>query len=244
GTRLINEYGPTETVVGCCIHDASPHDLADGVVPIGRPIANTELYVLDPGLQPVPVGAVGELYIGGAQLGRGYLRRPELTAERFVPHPFAVQPGERLYRTGDLARYRPDGTLDFLGRIDTQVKLRGFRIELGEIEAVLAQHPSVRDAACVVRADHGDDRRLVAYVVSDGDAPDGNLLDDAALDEIKRFLRDRLPDYMVPAAIVALDALPLTDNGKLDRRALPAPGERAGLGPAAASFMPPRTAVE
>ncbi|HWU91137.1 MAG TPA: amino acid adenylation domain-containing protein, partial [Kofleriaceae bacterium] len=238
-TRLFNEYGPTETVVGCCVHEATPADLADGVVPIGRPIANTDLFVLDADLNPVPVGAIGELYIGGAQLGRGYLRRPDLTAERFVPHPFALHPGQRLYRTGDLARYRPDGGLDFLGRIDTQVKLRGFRIELGEIEVVLAQHPRVRDAVAVVHQDPGGDRRLVAYVVSDADDA---ALDDAALTEIRDFLRDRLPAYMVPATMVALDALPLTSHGKVDRRALPAPG--SDRPPLALPFAAPTSAIE
>ncbi|HVG59538.1 MAG TPA: amino acid adenylation domain-containing protein [Hyalangium sp.] len=213
--RLINEYGPTETVVGCCIYEV-PRDFAGASsVPIGRPIAGTELYVLDERMEPVPLGVPGELYIGGAGLARGYQNRPELTAERFVPHPFSQEPGARLYRTGDLARYLADGNLEFLGRIDLQIKVRGFRIELGEIEAVLASHPSVREAA-VTAPDMGGGRALVAYVVPvEGSALDGS--------ELREFLASKLPDYMVPARWSFLPALPLTPNGKVDRRALPAP---------------------
>jgi amino acid adenylation domain-containing protein len=166
-TRFINEYGPTETVVGCCVYEVPPQTSISGAVPIGRAIANTQLYVLDPYLKPVPIGVPGELYIGGAGVARGYLNRPELTAEKFIPNPFSDEPGARLYKTGDLARYLPDGNLEYLDRIDNQVKIRSFRIELGEIEAVLTQHPAVRESAVTVREDNPDDKRLVGYVVPD-----------------------------------------------------------------------------
>jgi amino acid adenylation domain-containing protein/non-ribosomal peptide synthase protein (TIGR01720 family) len=215
GVALANEYGPTEGTVwsSACFLTAGPG--ASPVVPIGRPVANVRLYRLDRGMRPVPAGIHGELWIGGGLLARGYLGRPELTAERFLPDPFAGTPGARLYRTGDRVRALPDGALDFLGRIDHQVKVRGFRIELGEIEAALAALPGVRQAAAVVREDAPGDRRLVAYVA--GDATLGTP------DELRAALRERLPDYMVPAALVALPALPLTANGKVDRKALPAP---------------------
>ncbi|MBZ4423048.1 non-ribosomal peptide synthase/polyketide synthase, partial [Myxococcus sp. RHST-1-4] len=216
-TRLINEYGPTETVVGCVIHEVSAGEPDAGSVSIGRPIANTRLYVLDARLQPVPVGVPGELYVGGDGVGRGYLGRPTLTAERFIPDAFSTTPGARMYRTGDRVVYRADGRLDYLGRLDSQVKLRGFRIELGEIETVLAEHPSVREAAVVLREDTPGARRLVAYVSGEesAEAPSAETL--------QSFLRGRLPEHMVPAAFVVLDALPLTPNGKVDRQALPAP---------------------
>jgi amino acid adenylation domain-containing protein len=216
-TALVNEYGPTETVVGCCVHTVCAADDASGSIPIGRPIANTQLYVLDEDLRPVPVGAVGELHIGGAGVARGYHRRPELTAEKFVPDPFGGEPGARLYRTGDLARYRPDGTLEFLGRIDHQVKVRGYRIELGEIEVELAEHPSVREVAVVARPGADGEKALVAYVVL---RPGEAVL---TTPQMREFLKEKLPAYMIPAAVVALEALPLTANGKLDREALPAP---------------------
>ncbi|HEY0737078.1 MAG TPA: amino acid adenylation domain-containing protein, partial [Herpetosiphonaceae bacterium] len=166
-TRLINEYGPTETVVGCCVYEVPPTGDVDSVIPIGRPIANTQLYILDRHLNPVPLGVAGELYIGGDGVGRGYLNRPDLTAEKFIADPFSTRPGARLYRTGDLARYQPDGTIDFLGRIDHQVKVRGFRIELGEIEGVLSEHPAVGEVVVVAREDTPCDTRLVAYVVEE-----------------------------------------------------------------------------
>ncbi|HKV10754.1 MAG TPA: amino acid adenylation domain-containing protein, partial [Thermoanaerobaculia bacterium] len=236
-TRLINEYGPTESTVGCSVYEVAPGDGAAGPVPIGRPIANTRLYVVGPGLRAVPAGAPGELWIGGQGLARGYLGRPELTADRFVPDPFAAEtgrPGERLYRTGDRVRLRADGELEFLGRIDGQLKIRGFRVEPGEIEAALGAHPKVRECVVMARED-GDSRRLVAYLVprSRDEKPGAS--------ELRPFLEARLPDYMVPAAFVRLDTLPLTPNGKVDRRALPDPGllEREET-----PYTPPRTPAE
>ncbi|HEX8191018.1 MAG TPA: non-ribosomal peptide synthase/polyketide synthase [Pyrinomonadaceae bacterium] len=233
--RVVNEYGPTETVVGCCVYEVPAGAEPKGAVPIGRPIANTRLYVLDRRLQPVPVGVAGELYIAGDGVSRGYLNRPGLTAETFLPDPFADTPGARMYRSGDGARFRGDGTLDFLGRLDDQVKVRGYRVELGEVEAALRRHTSVREAAAALRKGTGGDVALVAYVVGeDGAAPDSATL--------RAFLKDKLPEYMIPSAFVALDALPLTSNGKVNRRALPAP-ERAGQ-PAGDAYVAPRTQAE
>jgi amino acid adenylation domain-containing protein len=216
GRRFFNAYGPTEgtvcATVGQCVDEQRRPS-------IGRPVANTQIYLLDRHLQPVPVAGPGQLCIGGASLARGYLHRPDITAEKFIPHPFSQKPGARLYQTGDLARYRPDGQIEFLGRIDHQVKIRGFRIELGEIEAVLGQHAGVREARVLAREDVPGDQRLVAYVVADPDPA-------VPIDELRRFLRERLPEYMVPSAFVMVDALPLTPNGKLDRQALPAPGQK------------------
>ncbi|MGZ3459985.1 MAG: amino acid adenylation domain-containing protein, partial [Archangium sp.] len=233
-TRIINEYGPTETVVGCSIFEVGPETRLESAVPIGRPIANTRLYVLDAHLVPVQVGVTGELYIGGAGVARGYSQRPELTAERFVPDPFASTPGQRLYRTGDLVRWRADGQLEYVGRIDEQVKLRGFRIELGEIEAVLAEHKAVREVAVTVREDGGD-RKLVAYVVPHDVAPEPL--------ELRHWLLKRLPEHMVPSVFVALDALPLTPNGKVDRRALLAL-EANMVATGSVAYVAPRTPVE
>jgi amino acid adenylation domain-containing protein/non-ribosomal peptide synthase protein (TIGR01720 family) len=218
--RLINEYGPTEAVVGCCVYEVPPGRLPEGQIPIGRPIPGTRLYVLDERLAPFPAGVAGELYIGGDGLARGYLDRPALTAERFVPDPFGDRPGGRLYRTGDLVRHRPDGNLEFLGRVDHQVKVRGFRIEPGEIEAALLRCAGVREAVVAAREDAPGSRRLVAYVVSDVMSEPGAPAPQARLRET---LQASLPAHMIPAAFVALDALPLTANGKVDRRALPAP---------------------
>jgi amino acid adenylation domain-containing protein len=225
-TRLINEYGPTETVVGCCVHEVGAGAPDAGPVPIGRPIANTRLYVLDERLEPVPAGQPGELCIAGAGLARGYLGQPEATAERFLPDPFAAAPGARLYRSGDLVRASIGagadgearcGALVFLGRTDRQVKVRGHRIELGECEAVLGRHPRVAACAVEVREDAPGDRRLVAYVVPRASPCPAN-------DELLGWLRRQLPESMMPLAFVPLGALPLTPNGKLDRTALPAPG--------------------
>ena len=213
-TAIFNEYGPTETVVGCSVYKISPDDPRVGPVPIGKPIANTQLYVLDRHREPVPIGVIGELYIGGDGVARGYWKRPELTAERFVEDPFG-QPGQRLYRTGDLARYRADGNLDFLGRSDGQVKIRGYRVELAEVEAAMREHPSVREAAVALQEKPGE-QRLVGYVVSRAGMP-------SSPEAVRRHLIDRLPAFMVPSVVVGLDRLPVTDNGKLDRRALPSP---------------------
>jgi len=232
GAILWNLYGPTEATVAAtawrCEH-SSPHQ----TIPIGRPLANTQVYLLDAQRQPVPMGLPGELYIGGACLARGYLHRPALTAEKFIPHPFSV--GARLYKTGDLVRYRADGNLEFLGRKDQQVKVRGFRIELGEIEAVLAQHSDVREAVVVAREDDTGDKYLAAYLLATSQAlPDRNAL--------HTFLQAKLPDYMIPAVFVTLETLPLTPNGKLDYRALPVP-ERTGVTPAQ-RFVAPRNRLE
>jgi acyl-coenzyme A synthetase/AMP-(fatty) acid ligase len=212
--RLLNEYGPTETVVGCSLYELPADRPAEGRIPFGKPIQNLTHYVLDARMQPVPVGVAGELYIGGVGVARGYLGRPGLTAEKFVPDPFAPEPGARFYRTGDRVRWLPDGNLEFLGRIDFQVKVRGYRIELGEIEERLKDHPAVRHAAVLIREDTPGDTRLVAYWVGDGPAD---------VETLRAHLGERLPAYMVPAAYVRLDELPLGRTGKLDRKALPAP---------------------
>ncbi|MCN9243774.1 amino acid adenylation domain-containing protein [Streptomyces sp. RY43-2] len=229
--ELHNLYGPTEAAVDvtawACRRDGDTRP-----VPIGHAIANTQMYVLDPALRPVPRGVAGELCIGGRNLARGYLDRPELTAERFVPHPFDPDPGARIYRTGDLARFRDDGAIEYLGRLDHQVKLRGLRIELGEIEQVLAAHPAVREAVVTARG-QGGDTRLVAYLTADEPPTAGELI---------THLKERLPDYMVPAAFVPLPAFPLSPNGKVDRAALPAPElSRPEL---AVPYLAPRDRVE
>jgi surfactin family lipopeptide synthetase A len=256
---MMNAYGPTE-----CSDDVTHYALtsapaADVVnLPIGRPIANTQLYIFNALLQPVPIGVAGELYVGGVGVGRGYLNNPELTQLAFIAHPFAES--GRLYKTGDKARYLPDGNIEYLDRIDYQVKVRGFRIELGEIESVLAQHPQVREAVAIVREDRPGDRRLVAYVVSGthpeashpvatrhpseegiyacGGSEDGNL-SACSVQELRDFLKRKLPEYMVPAAVVMLEAIPLTPNGKVDRKALPVPDLQIG-----SDYVPPSTPTQ
>jgi amino acid adenylation domain-containing protein len=212
--QVWNMYGPTETTIWSAVYRVTGQD--EKLVPIGKPIANTTFHILDGQRQPVAVGDEGELHIGGEGLARGYFERPELTAEKFVSDPFRSSPGARMYRTGDLARYRPDGNVEFLGRLDHQVKIRGFRIELGEIESVLEQHPAVRQVVVVAREDTPGDKRLVAYVVPETEravTPGG----------LRSHARKQLPDYMTPSAFVQLATLPLTPNGKVDRKALPAP---------------------
>ncbi len=226
--KLMNMYGPTETTIWSAVHEV---DTVDGIVPLGRPLVNQEIYILDGRQQPVPVGVPGELVIGGQGVVRGYLHRPELTNERFIPHPFKGAAGGRVYRTGDLARLRADGTVEFLGRFDHQVKVRGYRIELGEIEAAILSHPSVRETVVVAREDTPGDVRIVAYVTPNGaEKPCPNALKD--------HLRIGLPDFMVPAHFVTLAALPQTPNGKIDRKALPAP-ETGPSAAVAAEFVAP-----
>ncbi len=231
GAALWNLYGPTETTIWSA---AARVEAGDRPVTIGRPIANTQLYVLDDRLRPVPVGIPGELHIGGDGVARGYWGRPELTAEKFVADPFQQDPGARLYKTGDLVRHRPDGTLEFLGRRDTQVKARGFRIETAEVEHHLKQHPGVTECVVVAREDRPGDRRLVAYLVAAAPAPGAG--------ELRRLLSAKLPSYMVPSAFVPLERLPLTPNGNVDRAALPAPGRVESGGPR--PVVPPRDETE
>jgi acyl-coenzyme A synthetase/AMP-(fatty) acid ligase/acyl carrier protein len=234
GVELHNLYGPTEAAVDVTFWRCAPEAPR---VPIGRPVSNTRIHLLDREMQPVPQGVAGELYIAGVQLARGYHGRPELTAERFVPAP-AGEPGARLYRTGDLARWLADGAIDYLGRVDFQVKVRGFRIELGEIESALAEHPGVREAAVLARADGAPgDLRLVAYVVPAG--PAGNTEPEAPA--LRAFLKDRLPEYMIPAHFLVLEALPLTPSGKVDRKSLPAPD---GPRRSETELVPPQGPVE
>ncbi|HEV2733750.1 MAG TPA: non-ribosomal peptide synthetase, partial [Longimicrobiaceae bacterium] len=229
--RVLNLYGPSEDTTYSTWAEVERG--GDAAPPIGRVLPNSRAYVLDPRLQPVPRGVRGELYLAGDGLARGYLDRPELTAERWLPDPFGGA-GERMYRTGDLGRLRRDGQLEYAGRADQQVKVRGFRIEPGEIETLLRSHPGVREVVVVAREDAPGDRRLVGYVVPAADAAPGEA-------ELRGWLRERLPEHMVPASLVALEALPLTPNGKLDRAALPAP-EAVGAG--AREYVAPRGPVE
>jgi len=231
--ELHNLYGPTEYSIDAACWPSQPGTF-ERTVPIGRALSNTQLYVLDQNYNPVAVGVTGELFIGGSGLARAYLNRPELTAERFIPHCFSTEPGARLYRPGDLVRYLPDGNLEFVGRVDHQVKVRGFRIELGEIEAVLGRHPQVREALVVAREDgQNGDKRLVAYIV-------GEL--EAATSELRAFLKLSLPEYMIPAAFVVLEKLPLLSNGKVDRKRLP---ELQSSRPSLAdNYAPPTTEAE
>jgi amino acid adenylation domain-containing protein len=235
--RLLQAYGPTETTIASTIFEIAPRT-PDGAsllrVPIGRPIPNTTVYILDHGGRPTAVGVPGELCIGGTYLARGYLNRPDQTAQKFVPNPFDGQPGARLYRTGDLARYLPDGNIEFQGRADDQVKIRGFRVELGEIEAALNQHPALREAALVINADERGDKHLVAYVVALSKQTPTHF-------ELRNYLKERLPAYMLPSAFVTLDELPLSPSGKVNRNALPAPEiERLNE----VDFVAPSTPIE
>ncbi|MGC2062519.1 MAG: amino acid adenylation domain-containing protein [Thermodesulfovibrionales bacterium] len=228
--KVYDLYGPSETTTYSIFTLRQPN----GPCIIGRPLANTQIYLLDAEKHPAPIAVPGELYIGGDGIARGYLNRPELTAERFIPDPFSRVPGARLYRTGDLARYLPDGNIEFLGRIDHQVKIRGFRIELGEIETMLRSHAGVKDAVVAAREDGSGEKRLVAYVVP--------AEEHGPIDELRRFLIERLPDYMVPSAFVIMEALPLMPNGKMDRKALPDPAHtRPEIKEA---YVAPRTPAE
>jgi amino acid adenylation domain-containing protein len=257
--RLTNMFGQTETAGIVAVYPLSSQDDIEPLVPIGRPIANTQVYLLDAHLRPTPIGVPGELCVGGMDLGRGYLHHPELTAQKFVPHPYSADPGARLYKTGDLARYRPDGTMAFLGRIDHQIKIRGVRIEPGEIEAALSQHPAVAAAVVVAREETSGDKRLVAYVVPrterepDTESPSAQhhtvpqeavalptpLLSVSGLQD---FLKDKLSAYMAPAAFVMLASVPRTPNGKVDRQALPAPDQARRV--RAKTFVAPRNPIE
>ncbi|GHO45002.1 hypothetical protein KSX_31650 [Ktedonospora formicarum] len=249
--ELHNLYGPTEAAIDVTAW-ACQRDNRDSIVPIGRPIANTQIYILDEAQQPVPVNVVGELYIGGVGVARGYHQRPELTRERFIDDPFSKREGARLFRTGDLARFRPDGAIEFLGRIDNQVKIRGFRIELEEIEVTLSQHERIKEVIVIAREDMPGNKRLVAYLVPDTltnqipSVSDSPVLSPQEvglpLEELRAYLGQHLPSYMVPSAFLFLKSLPLTPNGKVDRKALPAPdSERPEL---EAQFVSPRTPVE
>lgn len=227
-----NLYGPTETTIWSTVLRVEAKQLSHALVPIGHPIANTQIYILDANLQPVPVGVLGELYIGGAGVARGYLNRPELTAERFIANPFSGS--SRLYKTGDLARYLHDGNIEYVSRIDHQVKIRGFRIELGEIENAIAAHPHVREAVVITRCDQSEEKQIVAYLTAQQEQPTPEILRD--------FLKQKLPSYMVPVAFVLLDALPLTPSGKVNRRALPKP--TASSFSQHNEFIPPRNDIE
>jgi amino acid adenylation domain-containing protein len=235
-TRLINAYGVSEATIDSSYFESAAVSLSvDGLVPIGRPFANTKIYILDSHLQPVPIGVAGELHIGGAGVARGYLNQPKLTEQKFIPNPFSNKLGDRLYKTGDLGRYLPDGTIEFLGRLDNQVKIRSFRIEVGEIEAELSQHPAVQQAVIVDREDRPGNKRLVAYFV-----PKQKQV--PTPDELRRFLKEKLPDFMLPSAFVHLDVLPLTANGKVNRQALPVP-DPSHMGNEV-TFVPPRNLTE
>ncbi|MBE7122189.1 non-ribosomal peptide synthetase [Bacillus cereus] len=230
--RLLHVYGPTENTTFTTWYLIQQVAEEATTIPIGSPISNTQIYVLDNCMQPVPIGVSGELYIGGDGLARGYWNRPELTKEKFVPNPFSEDPNSRLYKTGDLVRYLPDGNIEFLGRIDHQVKIRGFRIELGEIEEVLKQHEAIKEAVVIVREDIPGDKRLVGYVTSKDET--------ISVSAIQEFLKEKMPKYMVPSAIVCMDILPLTPNGKIDKSVLPKPNQREVL----SEYVPPRNEIE
>jgi amino acid adenylation domain-containing protein len=234
--RLVNTYGPTETTVATTMYDVKSEDEISRRqnVSIGRPIANTTAYILDELLNPVPIGVAGELHIGGAGMARGYINRPDLTAQKFITNPFSNRPNSQLYKTGDLVRYRADGNIEFLGRVDNQIKIRGFRVELEEIEHVLRQYAGVSDCVVVLREDHNNDHRLVAYVVVRGQSR-------SVVSELRNFLKAKLPSYMVPAAFEMIGALPVMTNGKIDRRALPEPQTSIEMDE---SFTAPRTPIE
>jgi acyl-coenzyme A synthetase/AMP-(fatty) acid ligase len=231
GLRMCNGYGPTEVTIGATMMELRPDDISPP--PIGMPKPNYRAYVLDTHLNPVPVGVAGELHLGGPGVARGYLNRPELTAEKFVDDPFADEPGARMYRTGDLVRRRPDGNIVFLGRIDGQVKIRGLRVELGEIETAIAAHEAVAQAVVVVRDDPAGDKQLVGYARLAPEGPGVSVAD------LRQYLSQRLPGYMVPAHILVLDSFPLNASGKIDRTKLPEPSAES-----VGTFVAPRTLIE
>ena len=235
GCTLHNHYGPSESHVVTSYTLAKDPAAWASHPAIGQPISNTQIYILDQSMNPVPIGVPGELYIGGVALARGYINRPDVTAEKFIPDPFSTEPGARLYKTGDQSRYLPDGNIEYLGRMDHQVKIRGFRVELGEVEAVLGQHPAVRESVVMAREDTPGNRRLVAYVIAD-------VQEENVTSQLRTYLREQLPEYMVPSAFVLLDEFPLTANGKVDRRALPAPDKLRQE--AEEAFVAPRNAAE
>jgi aryl carrier-like protein len=242
GGELWNMYGPTETTIWSAAARIEP---GNDPITIGQPVANTQLYILDPNGQQVPIGVAGELYIGGWGLARGYRNRAELTAEKFVADPFTKTEGARLYKTGDVARLRARGQIEITGRLDHQVKIRGFRIELGEIEALLATHAQVREVVVVAREDTPGHKQLVAYVTLKSKSAPGNgviAAGTSASTELRHFLEQKLPDYMIPAFFEVLDALPLTPNGKINRKALPAP--KAPLAAASRAYVAPRNEME
>jgi len=236
GCEIVNHYGPTETTVAMLTYgvNGSSEPFGAGVMPLGRPLANTRAYVLDKELQPVPVGVAGELFIGGECVTRGYLGQPAKSAAQFIPDPFSDEPGARLYLTGDMVRYEPDGNLIFLGRRDDQVKIRGYRVEPAEIEAALAEHEAVRECVAIIREDVAGDARLVAYCVCGQESP-------LPVSELRGFLAERLPVHMLPSAFVQLESLPLTPHGKVDRNSLPAPAQTR---PSEEEYAAPRTKVE
>ncbi|TMB61664.1 MAG: amino acid adenylation domain-containing protein, partial [Deltaproteobacteria bacterium] len=220
--RLVNTYGPTETSVIATAYEPKllPEDELPSVLPIGRPIANTSIYILDADRNLVPIGVPGEIYIGGVGVARGYLERPEMTAEKFIANPFSADSADRLYRTGDLARFLPDGNIEFIGRSDNQVKIRGFRVEPGEIESALAQYPAIQQCYVAAKEDTPGEKRLVAYCVC---SPDSS----STTRELRSFLKAKLPIYMLPSYFVVVDRFPLTPNGKVDINALPIPDKQA-----------------
>ena len=229
-----NFYGPTEATVWATLKHVQPDDTRLPLISIGHPLANTQIHILDKQLEPVPIGVIGNLYIAGVGLARGYLNSPELTGEKFVPSPFTGS-GARMYSTGDLARYLPDGNIEFLGRSDNQVKIRGFRIETAEIESALRQHPTVREAVVIASNDGPGEKRLVGYLVLQ---PDQTI----TINQLRAHLQQTVPEYMIPSAFVVLDKLPLTSSGKVDRRQLPAPTDgRPELGE---TYVAPRTPLE
>jgi len=232
--ELHNLYGPTEAAVDVT-YWACERDVERQIIPIGRPIANTEIYIVDKNLGPVPIGLSGELHIGGTGLARGYLKGADLTAENFIPHPFSRKPGARLYRTGDMARYRPQGEIEFLGRLDEQFKIRGFRIEAGEVEAALTSHPAIKEAVVVARPNQSGDKQLIAYLVKENEH-------EPTSGEMREYLKEKLPEHMIPTGYVMVAGLPLTANGKVDRGALPAADARAGQ--SQGKYVEARTAAE